>query len=113
MAAKDLVLLHGLGATRAVWDGFARFARPQHVRVHAFDLPGHGRQPPPADYAVTSQAQTLGRQIAAQLGEGAHPIILGHSLGGVLALALASGRYGVAPAKALGLSIKAAWTEVE
>jgi pimeloyl-ACP methyl ester carboxylesterase len=37
--------------------------------------------------------------------------VLGHSLGGVVGLALASGRYPVAVQAVIGLGIKVAWTE--
>jgi pimeloyl-ACP methyl ester carboxylesterase len=40
-------------------------------------------------------------------------VVLGHSLGGVIALALASGRYGPTPKRALGLGVKVEWTAEE
>lgn len=93
-AGPRLLLLHGLGGERHVWDPVwpALTARCDVLRL---DLPGFGASPPlPADAAVDPPA--LAREIAAHLaGDGfARPHVAGNSLGGWIALELA--RLGVA-----------------
>jgi pimeloyl-ACP methyl ester carboxylesterase len=93
-----LVLLHGLGHSADVWlpvlaadPGLAR-SRP----VVALDLPGHGEAAPMGPHVtrVADVADAVGRAVAG-LGVRA-PVWAGHSLGGRVALELAS-RAGAAP----------------
>lgn len=80
-----LVLLHG-------WALHAGFYAPlvpalaADRRVHAVDLPGHGRSPPLARWTLDGVVEALERTFAA---EGAAVDVLGWSLGGVVALAWA------------------------
>jgi pimeloyl-ACP methyl ester carboxylesterase len=103
-----LVLLHGLGATGDVWDGWRPWlARRWPGRWLAPDLPGHGGSPPLAAYTFDGFAAT----VAGLLPPGAGVVVLGHSLGGVIALALASGRFGARVQAVIGLGIKVAWSD--
>jgi pimeloyl-ACP methyl ester carboxylesterase len=103
----SLVLLHGLGATGDVWGGWwPLLARRWPGRWVAPDLPGHGGSPPLAGYSFDSFAAA----VAGIVPPGAC-VVLGHSLGGVVGLALASGRFPVAVQAVVGLGIKVAWTE--
>jgi pimeloyl-ACP methyl ester carboxylesterase len=105
-----LLLLHGLGATGDVWDGWRPLlARRWPGRWLAPDLPGHGRSPPLASYTF----DTLAAAVAGLVSGGAHTVVLGHSLGGVVGLALASGRFPVPVQAVTGLGIKVAWTQEE
>jgi pimeloyl-ACP methyl ester carboxylesterase len=80
-----VLLIHGLGGTRHTWEhlipGLARTRT-----VIAPDLPGHGRSDPPAagDYSLGAHACAM-RDLLLMLG---HPraSIVGHSLGGGVAL---------------------------
>lgn len=95
-----MLLLHGLGATAAVWDGVVAELGGDAV---APDLPGHGAAPPlpgPCTFAGTAEA-------VAHLVDPAGTVLLGHSFGGVVALHLA-GRPGVRAV--VGLGIKVAWS---
>jgi pimeloyl-[acyl-carrier protein] methyl ester esterase len=82
-SGPDLVLLHGWGLHGGMWGPWLdRLA--DHARLHVVDLPGHGHSGWPVD------AHDLGG-----LARAVHPhvprdaIVLGWSLGGMLALELA------------------------
>jgi len=73
------------------------------------DLPGHGGSPPLAAYTF----ETFAAAVAGLLQPGARTVVLGHSLGGVVGLALASGGFPVPVDAVIGLGIKVAWTDAE
>jgi pimeloyl-ACP methyl ester carboxylesterase len=105
-----LVLLHGLGATGDVWGGWRPWlAQRWPGRWIAPDLPGHGGSPPLAAYTFDGFAGA----VAGIVPPGAGAVVLGHSLGGVVGLALASGRFAVPVHAVIGLGIKVAWTDEE
>ena len=105
-----LLLLHGLGATGDVWQGWwPLLAQQWPGRWLAPDLPGHGGSPPLPGYTF----QSLAAAVAGITGAGAPTVVLGHSLGGVVGLALADGGSGVPVQAVIGLGIKVAWTEQE
>jgi len=104
----QLLLLHGLGATGDVWAGMlASAAANWPGNVVAPDLPGHGESPPLPAYSFGA----LAAAVAPAIDRDAELVVLGHSLGGVLALELASGRHAVQPTAAVGLGIKIAWSD--
>ena len=106
--ARLLVLLHGLGATRKVWTKFVA-ANRWMGRWIAPDLRGHGASAHAGDYSLNAHAADV-----AELAGGADEIVvLGHSMGGVVALALASGSFGISPSRVFGLGIKVQWNEDE
>jgi pimeloyl-ACP methyl ester carboxylesterase len=82
--SRPALLLHGLGDSIAGW---ARVAGPlsQKLRVHLIDLPGHGLSARPKDWRLATLADAVGAY-AQRLSE---PILVGHSLGGWLAIRLA------------------------
>jgi pimeloyl-ACP methyl ester carboxylesterase len=105
--APLLVLLHGLGATGDVWGGWRPLlAERWPGRWVAPDLPGHGGSPPLAAYTFDGFAAA----VAGIVPPGDRVVVLGHSLGGVVGLALASGRFPVPVQAVVGLGIKVAWT---
>ena len=73
------------------------------------DLPGHGGSPPLAAYTFDGFAAA----VAGLIPPGARTVVLGHSLGGVVGLALASGRFPADVDVVIGLGIKVAWTGEE
>jgi len=102
-----LVLLHGLGATGDVWNGWRPLLGERWPgRWIAPDLPGHGGSPPLAGYTFDGFAAA----VADVIQPGARAVVLGHSLGGVIGLALASDRFPVAVQAVIGLGIKTDWT---
>jgi pimeloyl-ACP methyl ester carboxylesterase len=81
----DLVLVHGLAASRAFW--FLHYAMPlaRHFRVTLFDLRGHGYSGVPAS---GYDAVTMAQDLAALLDhlEIHSCALIGHSYGGSVAL---------------------------
>jgi pimeloyl-ACP methyl ester carboxylesterase len=103
-----LVLLHGLGATADVWARWRPLLADRWPgRWLAPDLPGHGGSPALAEYTFDG----LATAVAAVIQPGAPVVVFGHSLGGVVALALAGGRHPAAVRAVVGLGIKVAWTD--
>src|SRR5665213_2682555 len=109
-----LVLLHGLGATGEVWSPLIGVVENEPGwRWTSLDLRGHGRSPWATPYDPAMLAADIGHLLRAIEPPAKRLVVLGHSLGGVVALALASGLFGVRPAAALALGIKVAWTADE
>src|SRR5579859_928964 len=112
-----LVLLHGLGVTGDVWETWRPLlARRWPGRWLAPDLPGHGGAPRLAGYSFDAMAAAVAgivqRASVAGIVQPAAPVVvLGHSLGGVVGLALASGTFGVPVRAVIGLGIKVVWTD--
>jgi pimeloyl-ACP methyl ester carboxylesterase len=105
-----LVLLHGLGATGDVWQRWRPLlARRWPGRWLAPDLPGHGGSRPLPGYTFES----LAAAVAGLVSAGARTVVLGHSLGGVVGLALAGPGFAVSVQAVIGLGIKVVWTEEE
>ncbi|SEQ18702.1 Lysophospholipase, alpha-beta hydrolase superfamily [Lentzea xinjiangensis] len=99
------MLLHGLGATGEVWRDVVR-DWPGSWLVP--DLPGHGRSPRIERYSFGSLAAEVARVVPRE------PVtVVGHSLGGVVGLALASGWFGVDVTTCVGVGIKVRWTDEE
>ncbi|MEW2503430.1 alpha/beta fold hydrolase [Amycolatopsis sp. CA-161197] len=98
-----VLLLHGLGATGTVWDGLTELL---DRRVLVPDLPGHGGSAPLPAYSFPA----LAAEVAAGLDEAGPVVVVGHSLGGVVALELASGRHGLEVAGVLALGVKVEWS---
>jgi pimeloyl-ACP methyl ester carboxylesterase len=100
------VLLHGLGATGDVWNGWRPLlARRWPGSWLAPDLPGHGGSPALAEYTFDGLADA----VAGIVDPGARAVVLGHSLGGAVGLALAGDGFPVRPQAVIGLGIKVAW----
>ena len=108
-----LVLLHGLGTTREVWQPMLELApRYWNGSWIAPDLRGHGASPPAEDYTLGTHAGDVGALVRSS-GPWTGVVVLGHSMGGAAALALASGAFGISPSRVFGLGIKVTWTAEE
>lgn len=79
----DLVLLHGWGFDRRVWDAVAG-PLAKRFRVHAIDLPGHGDSPGPVAGDLDSLARAVLDDLPPQVA------LAGWSLGGLVAMRVAA-----------------------
>src|SRR5579859_5118280 len=105
-----LLLRHGLGATGDVFQGWRPLLATRWPgRWLAPDLPGHGGSPPLPSYTF----DTLAAAVAGLIAAGTPTVVLGHSLGGVVGLALAGHAFPVKVRAVIGLGIKVAWTGEE
>ncbi|MEU4832263.1 alpha/beta hydrolase [Streptosporangium sp. NPDC023615] len=85
---QDVLLLHGGGRTRADWDASASLLRDAGFRSVAMDLRGHGE----SGTAPWSWRDVLVDVAAVVEAFGLHrPVIVGHSLGGMVAALWAGG----------------------
>jgi pimeloyl-ACP methyl ester carboxylesterase len=110
--ADLLLLLHGLGATGAVWDRLLPLVERDWRGSWAVpDLRGHGRSAaePPYGYAV--HAADVASVAVAR--DATRVTVLGHSFGGVVGAVLAGGWYGVEVARVVAVGVKIDWTDEE
>ena len=104
------MLVHGLGANGDVWNGVQDvLTRRWRGRWVIPDLPGHGGSSRLPCYSFAQ----LAAAVAPTVASASRVVALGHSLGGVVVLALASGAFGVRLSAVCGLGIKVAWTDEE
>ncbi len=89
--AANLVLLHGFAADKECWTGMVRHLPLGKYRVLAPDLPGFGQNEknPDKPYDVTTQAKRI-RALIQKLGLERYHLV-GHSVGGSIAAAIAYG----------------------
>jgi pimeloyl-ACP methyl ester carboxylesterase len=110
--SRTVLLLHGLGATAAVWRPLER-ALQRRATLHwvAPDLGGHGGSDWQSFYSVGQLAAQLAGELPLQpKGE---LFIIGHSLGVYLGLALASGWFGIEVRGVLGIGPKISWPDAD
>jgi pimeloyl-ACP methyl ester carboxylesterase len=109
-----LLMLHGMGATGAVWSPMCAQAGTRWAgRWVAMDLPGHGQSDRQDSYAIGQYAAAVARTMLPHVDPAGRLVVLGHSLGGVIGLALATGWFGVTPHQVFGAGIKVAWNDDE
>lgn len=86
-AGPPVIMVHGIGARRAGWNGLVEHLRADFTCV-TYDLRGHGESPvPPPPYALDDLVADL-EALRRRLGiERAH--VIGHSLGGMIGPAYA------------------------
>jgi pimeloyl-ACP methyl ester carboxylesterase len=105
-----ILFLHGLGATASVWTGVRRALEERGGRSWVVaDLAGHGGSDWNSSYSVGQLAAQLAQAIRMEPA----PVIVGHSLGVYVALALASGWFGMRVRAVLGIGPKIAWPEAD
>jgi pimeloyl-ACP methyl ester carboxylesterase len=89
-----IVFIHGMGTSAATWTRCMELLAPTHL-VAAMDLLGHGASPVPTDPTEYTRDRALD-DIDELLATLPPAVLVGHSLGGYLALAHAATRPGVA-----------------
>ena len=87
-SGPPIVFLHGMGASAATWDAVGEALSDRYLTV-AVDLPGHGGSPCPDDPDRFTRDAALADvdELLATLAEPA--ILVGHSLGGGVAMQFA------------------------
>jgi len=80
-----IILIHGAGGSHLDWPRELR--QLANRQVLAIDLPGHGRAPPPGRDSIEAYAESVFAFLEALAI--ARAIIIGHSMGGAVALMLA------------------------
>ena len=88
LGAPDVLLIPGLGSSRAVWDGEAKLLAPNY-RLHLVQLNGFAGQPAGINATgplLVPVVDELNTYITANK---ITPVVIGHSLGGLLTMMLA------------------------
>ena len=80
-----LVLLHGFTESLRIWDTLTEALSLQYTVIRP-DLPGHGRTP---EYSNTHTMEEMAEMLAEMLANYPPCILIGHSMGGYVALAYA------------------------
>jgi pimeloyl-ACP methyl ester carboxylesterase len=88
----SVVLFHGISANKKIMSYMARGFAEAGFRVYAPDFPGHGRTPGPFSPARAEHCgESLVRELLARGAiEPARTILAGHSMGGAIAIRIAS-----------------------
>jgi pimeloyl-ACP methyl ester carboxylesterase len=103
---RTALLLHGVGATAAVWRGVEQALQERGaMRWVAADLSGHGGSDWQPFYSIGQLAAALAELVR----ESPELFVVGHSLGAYVGLALASGWFGIQVRGVLGIGPKIAW----
>jgi pimeloyl-ACP methyl ester carboxylesterase len=89
-SGPDCLFIHGFGSDRLSWLGNT-LALQRFLKVHSLDLPGHGESGTDIkDGSILALSQMIENALDARSMKNVH--IIGHSLGGAIALRLASTR---------------------
>jgi 3-oxoadipate enol-lactonase len=97
-AGPPVVFLHGIGGAARVW-GLQFKALADAYRVIAWDMPGYGGSAPLSEVSIASLAEALA-DFLGQLGLD-RPVLVGHSIGGMIVQQFVAGRPGAARAVVL------------
>ena len=106
-----LVLLHGLGANQFVWDPLVRTI-DWDGHIVTPDLRGHGGAEWRDRYSFGAMAADVAEMLAEEYADDPY-VVLGHSMGGIVGLALASGWFGAPPLAAATVGVKLHWSDDE
>lgn len=79
---RNVILLHGFLESSAMWN-YIDWSGVRQIRI---DLPGHGKSPHVDCEDMASMAEFVNRSLSAD--ERREPIVVGHSMGGYVALEL-------------------------
>jgi pimeloyl-ACP methyl ester carboxylesterase len=104
--ARRLLLIHGMGANADVWIPLEKHLQGRWL---APDLRGHGRSPHGAPYSFAGYAA----DVADLLQQDEEVTIVGHSMGGVVGMLLATGWFGIKVRKVIAFGVKIRWAPDE
>ena len=93
-----LVFLHGIGGAARAWRGQLNFFSHRY-RAIAWDMPGYGGSAPPAQFSIPAFADAL-QNFLQQIGA-TKPVLVGHSIGGMIVQQLLAKNPGIASAAVL------------
>jgi pimeloyl-ACP methyl ester carboxylesterase len=82
--APSLLFIHGAGCNASVWKAQADYFAGKHL-AYLMDLPGHGGSGPGGEERISSYAEWV-RLTASSLFQSRPFILVGHSMGGAIAL---------------------------
>ena len=85
-AGSPVVLIPGLMSDGSVWQSTVRALQQNH-KVYVVNIAGFGRTPAAADTSLENVEQALTDYLVSHQIE--NPVVIGHSMGGFLAMALA------------------------
>ncbi|MHA1560429.1 MAG: alpha/beta fold hydrolase [Alphaproteobacteria bacterium] len=109
--SPTLLLIHGLGANGTVWEGLKPLVKKHWPGAWVnLDLRGHGRSGHSRPYGFGTYAADIASALG---GQDERVTIVGHSMGGVVAMALATGWFGLTVERVLAFGVKIAWTKDE
>ena len=97
-ASQPLVFLHGIGGAARAWRGQLDFFGDRY-RAIAWDMPGYGGSAPLPDVSIAALADALG-DFLQQVGT-TKPVLVGHSIGGMIVQQLLAKRPDIAGAVVL------------
>jgi 3-oxoadipate enol-lactonase len=80
-ALQPLVFLHGIGGAARAWRSQLE-AFSNRYRAIAWDMPGYGGSSPPAKFSIPAFADAL-QDFLQQIGA-TKPVLVGHSIGGMI-----------------------------
>ncbi len=84
----EVVLIPGLSSSRAVWDGEAKLLAPNY-RLHLLQIDGFAGQAAGPNASGPILQPVVAELHAYLAGSGMHPVVIGHSMGGLIGLLLA------------------------
>jgi pimeloyl-ACP methyl ester carboxylesterase len=106
-SGRALVFLHGLGGSAGLWAPVVAAVEPDWPGpVVLVDLPGHGASEPIADVGYEAMAAAVAQAVA-PLDKA---FVVGHSLGGVVALALTAPELEFPVSRVLAVSVRLRWS---
>lgn len=80
-----VVLLHGIGGGKSAWPAQLSALAQHGYRAVAWDMPGYGDSPPIDPYDFAGLAAALVPVLDAERRQGRRVVLLGHSMGGMVA----------------------------
>jgi pimeloyl-ACP methyl ester carboxylesterase len=98
--AAPILLVHGAWHGAWCWEPAMADLAARGFEAHAVSLRGHGGSPRPPGFVRSTAVQYAGDVRAAIAAAGPRPLVVAHSLGGLLLQLLITGALGPAPALA-------------